>query len=739
MPSLQQLIQRELNPFDPATFRPGNFWQEDTHSEWDVATIHQDILFKVNQWLQRVEQEQQTRTLILAGDSGSGKSHLLSRLKRQLNPRAFFAYIGPWPDSQYIWRHVLHHTIDSLLQTPEGQTQSQLLLWLEGLVKAQRLDFGRWVLGKRQTFIRDLRAAYPTGIYNASEFFGVLYDLTNPDLYFTACDWLKGDNLDEDDLKALRVKYAIDSEDAAQKVLANIGKISRSTQPIVLCFDNLDNIPKSPQGSPDLQALFNVNTTFHNEKLKHFLIVISIITNTLKTNLNAIQPADRARVDDELRLHPILLEQAQSLWAYRLQPLHQKLKTPPAAAIAPLSSAWLEAKFPRGKALPRNVLRLGQQLIEHYKQAGTLPQPGDPEAASAGNLPLPVPPPPPLPAPSPTASAPHNVLASRTAKTIGTTSKSPVKSKTAARGSKKKSKSTSRSTRRPTSRQRQRSQVAASFDLIWLQALEKAQTKIQRLSDLSSPELIWRLREVLEVLALDSVKTPLLKSTKYSAYSLSYRQEPQAGMTGVVWSEDRNMTSFFHLMRACQKAIEARKCDQLFLIRSESVGKANSKGNQLYRQIFSYANALHIQADLRSVQCLEAYHSLVNAAAGSELVVREQVPTIAELQELMRGAQGLEQCALLQELELVTTSITAANQAATLLPVDAERYAKNLIVSQQLMGTQMLLETTKNQFPDLTEQQLTNLVTNLCQEPEIQILNPTAKPEEQLIHLVPAT
>ncbi|MEM8604373.1 MAG: hypothetical protein AAGF24_11125, partial [Cyanobacteria bacterium P01_H01_bin.121] len=529
--------------------------------------------------------------------------------------------------------------------------------------------------------------------------------------------------------------------------------------PIVLCFDNLDNIPKLPNGSPDLQALFNVNTTFHNEKLKHFLIIISIITNTLKTNQKAIQPADRVRVDQTVRLHPISLEQAHSLWAYRLHPLHQKLKARPEATIAPLSSTWLDAKFPRGKALPRNVLMLGQQLIEHYKQAGTLPQPGDPDAALAGNLPLPVPPPP--PPPSETRRTESAVKSSRIVPSHSVaTSEAPARpqqnitrhdtrhdtrhnarntTSNATRAKRNTTATTSQKKRKATSRQRQRSQVAASFDLIWLNALEKAQTKIQRLSDLSSPELIWRLREVLEALALDSVQTPFLKKTKYSASSLCYRQDPHAGVIGVVWSEDRNMTSFFHLMRACQKAIETHKCDQLFLIRSESVGKANSKGHQLYRQIFSYANALHIQADLRSVQSLEAYHSLVNAAAGSELVVRKQVPTIAELQGLIRTAKVLEPCGLLQELDLVTAPKTSTDTTAPVLLVDAERYAKNLIVSQQLMGTQMLLETTKTQFPDLTEQQLTHLVTTLCQEPEIQILNPTAKPEEQLIHLVPVT
>jgi len=43
----------------------------------------------------------------------------------------------------------------------------------------------------------------------------------------------------------------IDNEDA-QNILANFGRISAQTT-IVLCFDQLDNIPRLPDGSIDLK------------------------------------------------------------------------------------------------------------------------------------------------------------------------------------------------------------------------------------------------------------------------------------------------------------------------------------------------------------------------------------------------------------------------------------------------------------------------------------------------------
>jgi len=62
-------------------------------------------------------------------------------------------------------------------------------------------------------------------------FLGVVWPHES-ELYPLACDWLRGDDLDEDDLNQLGVKHTIDNEDAAQNILANFGRISAQTQPL---------------------------------------------------------------------------------------------------------------------------------------------------------------------------------------------------------------------------------------------------------------------------------------------------------------------------------------------------------------------------------------------------------------------------------------------------------------------------------------------------------------------------
>jgi hypothetical protein len=155
--------------------------------------------------------------------------------------KLFFIYIEPFSQSDHIWRHVLRHTVDSLVNAPAGQADSQLILWLKScfstIQKHLKSDQQKFIdrikgfFGKtdaerdRQVFIDILRKTIgTTGIYNANEFFGVLYDLTNPDLYSLACEWLKGDDLDEENLKKLRVKQSIDDEDKRGVCWATLAK-----------------------------------------------------------------------------------------------------------------------------------------------------------------------------------------------------------------------------------------------------------------------------------------------------------------------------------------------------------------------------------------------------------------------------------------------------------------------------------------------------------------------------------
>lgn len=667
MTSIDDIIRREVNPFDLINLKPGNFWGEKQDSALTVESIHQEAIAEIEALLNVVATDHRSRTVLLLGDSGSGKSYLLGRLKRTLNPKAFFAYIGPWADSDHIWRHTLRYTVDSLMQVPEGQQDSQLMLWLKGLsaftkrsVKQRILNDNFWEIlqSDRKKFIKHLKDNYKKeSIFNSDIFFGILHDLTDSELYSLACEWLRGDDLAEESIQALKVQHCIDTEDAAKNILANFGRISTETQPIVLCFDQVDG-----QISSNPQPFFNVNTAIQNNSLKNFLIILSLTTNNWKQSIDRIQMSDKAGIHRVVQLKRITLEQAEALWAYRLQQLHHQANPQPPSNIYPLNRQALEQKYPGARTLPRLALLLGREEYQKYKIDLVKP---------------PVSPPP----------SPPSI-----------------------------------------------DKIEAEFQLQWQDEYDKNQEKITKITLLSAPELIRMLEEALAALQVQEIKPKLLPGKTYASNSLSYQRSSQRERVGVVWTEDPGMKPFYNVMDACQKVVNSNLCTTLYLIRAAGVGTSKLEGNKIYRQIFTGSQHHHIKPTLSSVHYLATYHSLVNSVLANELVVAGKTLSLQELEELIRKSEILHECSLLQDLGIVPMQ-PIIDPNPDLLQV--KKFLLNVVITQQFLGRSTLIQNANSQFPDIAESQIDQLIEQLCQENQIQILDPGADPKAQLVYLVP--
>lgn len=678
MSSIDDLILQSANPFDRINICPGNFFADSQEVAKTVTSIHQSVIEDLTQRLEQVRQDHKSRSVLLLGDSGSGKSHLLSRLRQTLNDKAFFAYIGPWVDSQSIWRHILRYTIDSLMHIPQGQSKSQLVLWLKGLSAFTKQSGSLWGMlqSDRQKFINYLKKTYETAkIHNPDIFFGVLHDLTNPDRYDLACEWLRGDDLSEESLQLLRVKRCVESEEDAKNILANISKIAIDTLPIVLCFDQLDNIPVLENNYQDFQALFNVNTIIHNDGLKNFLVIISVIKDTWRRNQDRIHSADLARLEAKVELRQISLDQAEVLWVSQLEPLHQASLIPLPTPIFPLHRQLLEDAYPGGKTFPRNAILLGREKYQEYKMGlvNRIPQPR------------------PTPKPKPPVITPP-----------------------------------------------QSDRSTAEFLLKWQEERSQIEEKIDKLTARSSPELIQMLLETLSALEIKNTRLKALAGV-YASYSMQYNDARYGGKVALVWTEDASMQSFYHVMKACQKAVN-NSFSQLYLIRAESVGSPELVGHQIYRQIFTNSPHKHIKPSLASVHDLATYHSLVNATMAKELVLAGEVITLKELQALVRNTDVLHNCQLLRDLGVLKT-LTNGGEGTIAPPLDSVRPLRDYILQtltvQYFMGLNTLIQSTAQQFNQANQSAIETAIQQLCKEKRIQIMNPNEPPAKQLICWIP--
>ncbi|NEO79497.1 ATP-binding protein [Moorena sp. SIO4G3] len=720
MATIQEIIKQALNPFDPVTFATGNFWEDPDNGAVNVNSIHQDEINQITTTLSAVNQDHRPRTILLAGDAGSGKSYLLKRLKQQLNQQAFFAYIGPWANSDRIWRYILRETVDSMLKIPEGEKESQLLLWLKSLPAFKK---NGWLLNERQQFISDLRASYPGGIHRNKEFFGVLYDLTNPERYHLAYQWLRGEDLDEDELKTLGVRGSIDNEDDAQNILINFGRISSSTKPIVLCFDQLDNIPRLPDASLDLQALFNVNSTLHTRRV-NFLIIISIVTDTWQRNKKKLQPADFDRLNPKILLKNITLEQAESLWASKLYPLHQQADPKPTSPIYPLTRQDLEEEFPGQKTTPRKTLSLGNQLIQRYKTQVVNSELSRIDLISEDSEGVKI-------------SEPSTIdLTSEDSEGVKTSelSRIDLTSEDIETVSISEPSKTESTTKKDTAGESIpiADKLLASFKLKWQKEFQKTEQQITRIQDIGESQLIGMLREALEALEIRGIKPKLLLGS-FASHSLSYQLPSPQGRIGLVWGETTNGTSFYHLMNACDQAIKGNRCQTLYLIRHTKISlKRDTKGYKLYSQLFNASRHIHIKLDdLSSVHYLATYHSLVNDACSQELVLANKTITLTELKSLIRESGILQDCPLLKDLNI----ISIVDNKVPLNPV--KEFVLNVLKQDQVIGLKVLIKTTHRQFNRLKEIEIQQRIKELCQENELKLIPVDGSPETQSVYLVP--
>ena len=112
-PKTHILLSDIPNPF--LQDRVDSPWQE---SFWDVPDINRTAFQSIQNSIKAVYQGNQSRGLILHGEPGSGKTHLLQRLRffTRKEPRTWFIYIPPFPGPSRFWRHLLERFFYDICQ-----------------------------------------------------------------------------------------------------------------------------------------------------------------------------------------------------------------------------------------------------------------------------------------------------------------------------------------------------------------------------------------------------------------------------------------------------------------------------------------------------------------------------------------------------------------------------------------------------------------------------------------------
>ncbi len=391
-------------------------WQ---HLPGDVREIHAAAFEACRRALVHVQAAGRSTSLLVFGEAGSGKTHLLARLRGYLfenatsppcPPRrgaegglerevhaeheAVFVAVRLQTAARMIWRYVRGRLVDDFLRPRrDGLTQLEWLL-------LRRLAEFRPAEGDIHAWWEWLKAAYPAPGDLQRELDGpfdelsaaarlrrdtciVLGHLLAGRARRDAKAWLRGESLPEEVLSGLQLAAESgtgeedNEEHLARETILELCRLAGSRSTIVLCFDQIEALQTHPQDEAGVFAFGQMVSALHAETT-NVLLVCCVQSTFIPQLTHMVREADlhRIREGGPIALQPLLWGDSRRLIEARLQGHLElaRVRPPEAAPLWPLNESQLRSAMGPTGWTARKLLSV---CAEQYETArtGMVPRP----------------------------------------------------------------------------------------------------------------------------------------------------------------------------------------------------------------------------------------------------------------------------------------------------------------------------------------------------------------------------
>jgi GTPase SAR1 family protein len=319
----------------------------------DVPGINDEPFRIIVRSLRAMRAGDRGTSIVVTGEPGSGKTHLLGRLRNRLEQderdgkgETVYVYVRCQASASTLWRHVQQALASDLLKPMTAgvsRLDSILRHHPERLEKVRHLSLRR-----------------------------VLERLRDGQQFHVASAWLRGELVPDADLQALGVAVENDEEDRGREYESRrlIEAILRFTAPTptVLCFDQVEALETYRGDEAGFHAMGQLVAWLINE-FEHVL-AISCVVNDYEAIFEKLpNKADRDRwLQYKSTLRPIEWDHALELVKVRLDAapaLAAARKARPDDALWPLDPADLKPLFEKtGLCLPRTLIQTCKQLFD---------------------------------------------------------------------------------------------------------------------------------------------------------------------------------------------------------------------------------------------------------------------------------------------------------------------------------------------------------------------------------------
>jgi hypothetical protein len=319
------------------------------HNPADVSEINSPAFEKCRHLIADVRERKITQSLTLFGEPGSGKTHLLSRLRESLENDALngqeslFIPIRMVTTATMLWRFLRRHLAAALLR--------------------QRGD-------KKRALTRVIQTSHEEIEEQDRNLAIVLGNLINGAHFGDSAAWLRGDDLPEETLRTLGISALSDEDEleaASRRMVMMICSLSEPV-PFVFCFDQLEALQSFPGDTAGFFKLGQVISDMY-DSTSNVALLSCLQTSLLPELESAVRGADRDRMlSRRAGLLPLNWQQALKL-------IHARLATVPELKDQhPIEEADLKSLFqPDGLCVARKVIVRCQDLFNAWQQTPPLP------------------------------------------------------------------------------------------------------------------------------------------------------------------------------------------------------------------------------------------------------------------------------------------------------------------------------------------------------------------------------
>ncbi len=269
--------------------------------EAEVPEINSEAAQLCRDALEIVRNRKRSVSVLLTGATGSGKTHLLSRIRRtvaDMNPTGIFCAVRLHTGPNRFWRHFRKQLVESLEQPLRGNRSQLERIFLRRLyLLCRKPAVYRQELGELENQIRCQSDISPALIT-------VCRNLVLKNRVADTLAWLRGHSISD----ALLAETGLpgppetpeEAEEQSRYLIQEIFRLAGPDISVVLCFDQIEALQRYPRDDAGLFIFGQAVRTLHNET-RNLLIITCVQTLFLDQLKNAIVTADFHGMSDFIK------------------------------------------------------------------------------------------------------------------------------------------------------------------------------------------------------------------------------------------------------------------------------------------------------------------------------------------------------------------------------------------------------------------------------------------------------